>query len=100
MESDNSKKFAIKNIRKDKLVTNRSSIKSVHTEFQVLFEGNHVNLCNMNYFFTTQERFYFVMPLMVGGDLRVQLKKRKATANFNENEIKFYITQAIYLVSI
>ena len=35
------------------------------------------------------------MPLMVGGDLKVQLKRRKASSNFNENEIKFYITQVI-----
>ena len=56
----------------------------------MLFVVNHVNLINMNYFFTTPERFYFVMPLMVGGDLAIHLKKRKT--NFTENEIKFYAT--------
>ena len=45
----------------------------------------------MKYFFTTDERFYFIMPLMAGGDLKIHLKKRDKKF-FAENEIKFYIT--------
>ena len=58
----------------------------------MLFEGKHVNLCDMHYFFTTEERFYFVMPLIVGGDLSRHLKIRKS---FDEDMIKFYITQVV-----
>lgn len=47
----------------------------------------------MHYFFTTPERLYFVMPLIVGGDLSVRLKQKND--NFSEHAIKFYITQVL-----
>ena len=62
----------------------------MHTEFQVLFLSEHRHLCKMHYFFSSDERFYFVMPLICGGDLSHHLKIKKT---FAEDDIKFYIYQ-------
>ena len=66
---DSDEKFAIKNIRKDRLVERRESIKSVLIEFQILFQANHPFLCSMYYFFLSEERFYFVMPFIGCGEM-------------------------------
>ena len=46
----------------------------------------------MQYFFQTEDRFYFVMPFVGGGEMNKILKKRK---KFTEEEIKFYTAQII-----
>ena len=86
------KKYAIKTIRKDKLVDKRDSIKSVMIEFQVLLAANNPFLCNMDYFFMTTERMYFCMDFISGGSIQKVLKVQEA---FPEERIKFYAMQMI-----
>ena len=86
------KKYAIKTIRKDKLVDKRDSIKSVMIEFQVLLAANNPFLCNMDYFFMTTERMYFCMDFISGGSIQKVLKVQEA---FPEERIKFYAMQLI-----
>ena len=42
----------------------------------------------MQYFFSTEERFYFVMPLIAGGEMHKVLKHHN---KFPEDSVKFYI---------
>lgn len=90
--------FAIKSIRKDKLVHHRETILTVNIEYQVLFEGNNPFLCSMQYYFSTDERLYFVMPLIAGGEMHKVLKHH--TRFPSEDWVKFYIAQVVLGVSV
>ena len=59
--------FAIKTIRKDRLADKPESIRSVFLECNLLINADHPFLANMQYFFITDERFYFIMPFIGGG---------------------------------
>ena len=69
-DADNDKRYAIKTIRKDRLVDSPASIPACNIEYQVLFQATNPFLCTMNYFFHSNERFYFVMDLVEGGSLQ------------------------------
>ena len=58
-------------------------------EFQVLIHSRHPFLCSMAYAYQTEERFYFIMPFVGGGELNriLQIQER-----FSETETRFYIT--------
>lgn len=84
-------KYAIKSIRKDKLVDTHA-IESTFLEYQILVNADHPFVCKMQYFFQTPERLYYVMPFIGGGELSMVLKTSK---KFKEKQIKFYIVQLI-----
>ena len=46
----------------------------------------------MQYYFVTEERLYFIMPFIGGGEISMMLK---ALGKFNERMIKFYATQLV-----
>ena len=81
--------YAIKVIRKDKLADKPDSIKSVLLECSVLISANHPFLVSMNYFYTTDERVYFVMPFIGGGEMSTILKVEE---KFSEKRTKFFVT--------
>ena len=91
------KKYAIKTIRKDRLVEKRDAIKSVMIEFQVLLSADNPFLCNMDYFFMTTERMYFCMDFISGGTIQNVLKVQKP---FPEERVKFYAMQLIIALGI
>ena len=91
------KKYAIKTIRKDRLVEKREAIKSVMIEFQVLLSADNPFLCNMDYFFMTTERMYFCMDFISGGSIERVLKVQEV---FPEERIKFYAMQMIIALEI
>ena len=70
VENGNNKRYAIKTIRKDRLVDNPASIPACNIEYQILFQATNPFLCTMDYFFHSNERFYFVMDLVEGGSLQ------------------------------
>ena len=86
-DADNDKRYAIKTIRKDRLVDSPASIPACNIEYQVLFQATNPFLCTMNYFFHSNERFYFVMPLIKAGDLHRMLR---VSEKFEEDRVKFY----------
>lgn len=60
------KYYAIKAIRKDKVISNHM-IEQVMFEkdiLDLLFKTDHPFLCSVDYFFQTQLRLYFVMPFI------------------------------------
>ena len=88
------KYYAIKAIRKDKVINN-DMIEQVMFEkdiLDLLFKTDHPFLCGVDYFFQTQLRLYFVMPFISGGELTEVFRKLK---RFTEDTAKFYIAQII-----
>lgn len=59
-----------------------------------MFKTNHPFLCNMEYFFETSDRFYFIMPFISGGEMN-RIFKELRNDTFSEKQIKFYITQVL-----
>ena len=84
----NGKKYAIKVIRKDKLI-HYDQIQSTALEKDILFQADHPFLCGMEYLFQSEARLYFVMPFESGGELYKIVKKRKV---LDEATVKFYAT--------
>ena len=91
--SISTEKYAIKCIRKDKLVE-RNAIDSAFTELEILKNADHVFLTKLQFFFQTDERFYFVTPFVGGGKLSLVLEDADGK-KFTEKQIKFYIVQLI-----
>ena len=83
---DTGEKFAIKSIRKDKILMNQV-LEKVRLEKDILFQLDHPFLCGMKYFFQTDLRLYFVMPFIQGGEMYRILCTYK---RFAENTAKFY----------
>ena len=63
-----SAKYAIKVIRKDKLIQTKQ-VASTALEKDILFEADHPFLCGMEYLFQSEARLYFVLPFVGGGEL-------------------------------
>ena len=55
----------------------------------------HPFICNMEHFFQTDERLYFVMPYFKGGDL---YNIHKYYKKFSEKVAKFYATQIVIAI--
>ena len=87
--NSNEKLYAIKVIRKDKLVKdNTKTMAAILIEFQVCFESDHPFLSSMDYFFMTDERLYFIMPFYSGGTIQSVIKVDK---KLPEAQVKFYL---------
>ena len=83
------KEYAMKEMSKARILANRS-VNSVLNERKILGQLRHPYsnylfrfMVNMAYSFQDRENLYLVMDLMLGGDLRYHLCRRK---KFNEEE--------------
>ena len=81
------KQFAMKEMQKMRVVHKRS-VNSVMNEMKLLLMMRHPFLVNIYYAFQDRENLYLAMDLMLGGDLRYHICKRK---RFSENETKFFV---------
>jgi serine/threonine protein kinase len=80
------KQFAMKEMQKVRVV-NKRSVNSVMNEMKLLSMMKHPFIVNIHYAFQDRENLYLAMDLMLGGDLRYHICKRK---RFTENETKFF----------
>jgi len=60
--------YAIKAIRKDLLIQ-MDSVQNTEIEAEIMFKCDHPFLVTMEYLFTNDQRLYFVMPFVRGGEL-------------------------------
>jgi len=72
----NKELYAIKSLKKHVLI-DQDQIENTLLEKKILESLEHPFLINMLFFFQTQERLYFVMPFMQGGELFQHLRKFK-----------------------
>ena len=85
---------AMKAIRKDRLI-DQNFIKATLLEKKIMFEIDHPFICGMDYFFQTQERLYFIMPYIKGGELFQILRQRQ---RLPESIVRFYGTQVVIAI--
>lgn len=74
--------FALKTIKK-LFIIEKKQFEQVKREKEILHEANHPFLVGLKAAFQTPDKLFFLMPFIQGGDLYVQLKKRK---HFKEEE--------------
>lgn len=81
--------YAMKSIRKDVMIEN-DQIESAKMEKQILLNNQHPFLVKMSYVFQTDDKVYFVMNFIRGGELFTHLNDEK---RFPEDKAKFYAIQ-------
>ena len=78
--------YTLKSLKKDVLL-DEDQIESTLLEKNILQSLNHPFLVGMVFCFQTQERVYFVLPFVRGGELFIHLREDKY---FPEQKVKFY----------
>ena len=81
--------FAMKSLKKDILIE-EEQIESTLLEKEILQNIDHQFLCKLIFYFQTEDRIFFVMPFLSGGELFQHLKKFK---RFSEEMVRFYGAQ-------
>jgi serum/glucocorticoid-regulated kinase 2 len=80
---------AMKSIRKD-IVLQNDSLESLMVEKLILLQVRHPFIIAMDAVFANEERIYFVMPFIQGGELFKHLSEAR---RFSEDRVRFYATQ-------
>ena len=78
--------YAMKSLKKDVLL-DEDQVESTLLEKNILQSLNHPFLVGMSFCFQTEERVYFVLPFIRGGELFQHLRKYKY---FPEKNVQFY----------
>lgn len=81
--------YALKYINKAKCVKMKA-VPNVIQERRLLEEIDHPYICNLRYAFQDDENCFFVLDLMLGGDLRFHLER---LGSLPEDTVRFYIAQ-------
>ena len=78
--------YAMKSLKKDVLLDN-DQVESTILEKKILQSLDHPFLVGMIFCFQTEERIYFIMPFIRGGELFQHLRTEKF---FKEDKVRFY----------
>ena len=78
--------FAMKSLKKDVLL-DQDQVESTILEKKILQTLDHPFLVGMVFCFQTEERIYFIMPFIRGGELFQHLRTEKF---FKEDKVRFY----------
>ncbi|KAG6837156.1 hypothetical protein H0H93_013746 [Arthromyces matolae] len=81
--------YALKYINKNKCVKMKA-VPNVIQERRLLEEVDHPFIVNLRYAFQDDENCFFVLDLMLGGDLRFHLER---LGSMSEDVVRFYIAQ-------
>lgn len=81
--------YAMKSIKKDILIESEQ-IQNTLLEKKILQTIKHPFLCSLAFCFQTEDRVYFIMNFLRGGELFQHLKNSKV---FEEKRVKFYAAQ-------
>jgi len=88
-KKDNDKIYAMKVLNK-KSIIDRHEIKHTQTEKNILQKLIHPFLVNLYFSFQTEDKLYFVMDYVNGGELFYHLQKDK---KFSEDRVRFYCSE-------
>lgn len=83
--------YAIKSIRKDQILS-QHLIDCIIQERRILMQDSCPFLIFLSNFFTTEQRIYFVMPFIPGGDLYHYLQQQPGH-RLDETSARFYLAQ-------
>ena len=81
--------YAMKSIKKDVMI-DQEQIENTLTEKKILQTINHPFICSLVFCFQTEDRVFFVLNYVKGGELFNHLRKQK---RFSEERAKFYLVQ-------
>ena len=81
--------FAMKSLKKDILIE-QEQIENTLLEKEILQSIDYPFLCGLVFCFQTEERIYFIMPFLNGGELFQHLRKFRT---FDEDKVRFYGAQ-------
>ncbi|KAG6374315.1 kinase-like domain-containing protein [Boletus reticuloceps] len=81
--------YALKYIDKSKCVKQRAVANTIQ-ERHLLEEVDHPFIVNLRYAFQDDENCFFVLDLMLGGDLRFHLERR---GNLSEHIVRFWMAE-------
>lgn len=81
----------MKSLRKDVILEN-DQVESTKLEKEILLKAKHPFFVKMAYIFQTDQKIYFVMNFVRGGELFTHLQNEK---RFKEERTKFYAAQII-----
>ncbi|KAG6899874.1 hypothetical protein C0993_005844 [Termitomyces sp. T159_Od127] len=81
--------YALKYINKNKCVKMKA-VPNVIQERRLLEEVDHPFIVNLRYAFQDDENCFFVLDLMLGGDLRFHLER---LGSLSEEVVRFYVAQ-------
>ncbi|KAJ1907782.1 Serine/threonine kinase [Tieghemiomyces parasiticus] len=85
---DTKKLYALKYISKAECIR-MEALTNVFRERDILEDVDHPFVCNLRFAFQDEEYMYMVIDLMMGGDLRFHITRRR----FIENVIRFWIAE-------
>jgi serine/threonine protein kinase len=85
-KNDDKAVYAMKSLRKD-VILDYDQIESTLLERDILLKANHPFMVGMEYVFQTDQRIFFVMKFVRGGELYMHLRKQR---QFSEERAKFY----------
>lgn len=85
-KKNSSEVYAMKSLRKD-VIIDYDQVESTKLEKEILMQADHPFLVGMHYVFQTEQKIFFVMRFVRGGELFMHL--RNAT-RFAEDRAKFY----------
>lgn len=83
------KLHAMKSIKKEKIM-DYNKMESMKLEEHILLNSEHPNIVSLDYVFKNEERIYFVMNFVRGGELFKQIIDCR---RFEESRAKFYAAQ-------
>lgn len=90
-KKDDHKLYAMKSLRKDVILEN-DQVESTKLEKEILLKAKHPFFVKMLYIFQTDQKIYFVMNFIRGGELFTHLQSEK---RFKEERARFYAAQII-----
>ena len=81
--------YAMKSLKKDVLIE-QEQIENTLLEKEILQTIDYPLLCGLVFCFQTEERIYFILPFLSGGELFQHLRKFRT---FDEEKVRFYGAQ-------
>jgi len=95
VENKNTGKFyAMKSLRKD-IIIDYEQLESTKLEKHILSSSDHPFIVKMQYVLQNDIRIYFLMDLILGGELFTLILNEK---RFSESRTRFYATQVILAI--
>ncbi|EGC35230.1 hypothetical protein DICPUDRAFT_152431 [Dictyostelium purpureum] len=90
-KKDNNKIYAMKVLNKNNILE-RKEVDHTRAEKNILQKLVHPFLVNLNYSFQTNDKLYFIMDYVNGGELFFHLQNEE---KFDESRVKFYCAEIV-----
>ena len=94
-KTSNGKPYAMKVLKKSEM-ENKKDITRLFNEKEIIQNIDHPFIVKLHYTFQTQEKAYFILDLLNGGDLYTHITKY---GKFKENRARLYAAEIVLALS-